>query len=159
MARRHLLPARNAPSLADYQPASGTWAASTAGESKLTGTDSLGAVTKERTSHIHHTNKKKKHLCAGGCTFWKRNSTDFYTSNSLGATAADVKKVVGFCRSWGNFVKSHLKGWSWGLYIWNCEIRKKRIRLQDHCLKLEASPNQTDSCQVALWVKYCRHSI
>ncbi|KAA8582162.1 hypothetical protein FQN60_008902 [Etheostoma spectabile] len=30
MARRHLLPARNTPSLADYQPASGMWAASTA---------------------------------------------------------------------------------------------------------------------------------
>lgn len=53
MARRHLLPARNAPSLADYQPASGTWAAAMAGESKLTGTDSPGAVTKGRTADLH----------------------------------------------------------------------------------------------------------
>ena len=56
MARRLLLPARNTPSLADYQPASGTWSASTAGESKLTGTDRVGAVTKERTSHTNPQN-------------------------------------------------------------------------------------------------------
>lgn len=56
MARRHLLPARNAPSLADYQPASGTWAASMAGESKLTGIVNLGVVTKERPANLHVAN-------------------------------------------------------------------------------------------------------
>lgn len=71
------------PSLADYQPASGTWAASMAGESKLTGTGSVGAVTKERTSLIQTTQR-----CL--CAFFRGNSTDCLV---FGSTTAHVTKV------------------------------------------------------------------